>query len=176
METEKPPWLKGLQIILMFYTSECFCGRWPLTSATPSSSLPSTSLLFSLARSMISSFTITASILDTMLPMECSIRSTRLTRLQKTTVGKDKVTLCWWLFRPVGFSNGSAKVCFLSNVIIWNVKQVAANFRERLSHVAAGGAHWHTLSASPHCVRSLKTVLLPFIQILLFWKISKENN
>lgn len=55
-----------------------------LTSITPSSSLPSTSLLFSTALSMVSNFTITASILDTMLPIECSILSTRLTSLRNT--------------------------------------------------------------------------------------------
>ncbi|TNN89464.1 hypothetical protein EYF80_000067 [Liparis tanakae] len=52
-----------------------------LTSMTPSSSRPSTSLLLSTALSMVSNFTITASILDTMLPIECSILSTRLTSL-----------------------------------------------------------------------------------------------
>lgn len=52
------------------------------TSVTPSSSLPNTSLLFSLTLSIASNFTMTASILETILPMECSMRSTRRTNLE----------------------------------------------------------------------------------------------
>lgn len=68
-----------------------------LTSMTPSSSLPSTSLLLTLALSMASNFTITASILDTMLPMECSILSTRLTSLRHIMVpysAKANIIVC----------------------------------------------------------------------------------
>lgn len=64
-----------------------------LTSVTPSNSLPNTSLLFSLALSMASSFTITASILETMLPMECSMRSTRLMSLRATRGASGTQTL-----------------------------------------------------------------------------------
>lgn len=53
-----------------------------LTSAMESSSLAMVSRRLSLAFSMASSLTNTASILDTILPMECSIRSTRRLRLK----------------------------------------------------------------------------------------------
>lgn len=66
-----------------------------LTSMTPSSILPSKSLLLSLALSMASSFTITASILDTMLPIECSILSTRLTSLRRQKALVPHYTT-WW--------------------------------------------------------------------------------
>ena len=48
------------------------------TSVMLSRILPIVSLLFNFAFSMASSLTSTASIFETMLPMECSIRSTRL--------------------------------------------------------------------------------------------------
>lgn len=53
-----------------------------LTSAMESSNLAIVSRLFNFAFSMASSLTRTASILDTMLPMECSMRSTRRLRLK----------------------------------------------------------------------------------------------
>lgn len=53
-----------------------------LTSAMESSNLAIVSRLFNFAFSMASSLTRTASIFDTMLPMECSMRSTRRLRLK----------------------------------------------------------------------------------------------
>ena len=53
------------------------------TSVMLSSSLAMVSRLFSLAFSIASSLTRTASILDTMLPIECSMRSTRRLNLKR---------------------------------------------------------------------------------------------
>lgn len=60
---------------------DCYC-YCLLTSAMESSNLAIVSRLFNFAFSMASSLTRTASILDTMLPMECSMRSTRRLRLE----------------------------------------------------------------------------------------------
>lgn len=62
-----------------------------LTSAMESSSLAMVSRRLSLAFSIASSFTSTASILDTILPIECSMRSTR--RLKLT--GEKRPPLVW---------------------------------------------------------------------------------
>lgn len=56
------------------------------TSVILSKSLFMVSRLWTLALSIASSFTSTASIFDTMLPMECSIRSTRRLSLRKENI------------------------------------------------------------------------------------------
>lgn len=74
---------------------------------------PSTSLLFILALSMTSNFTMTASIFDTMLPIECSMRSTRRTSL--TTTNKEEIHLLVVRHKPVNMSK-----VVTSDIYTWN--------------------------------------------------------
>lgn len=82
----------NLQFISIVLTEWYFYNQFlALTSAIESSSLAMVSRRLSLAFSIASSFTRTASILDTILPIECSMRSTR--RLKLT--GKKRSQLVW---------------------------------------------------------------------------------
>lgn len=79
----KKPWRENASNFVKFRDCYSYC---LLTSAMESSNLAIVSRLFSFAFSMASSLTRTASILDTMLPMECSMRSTRRLRLKHNGV------------------------------------------------------------------------------------------
>lgn len=82
----------NLQFISIVLTEWYFYNQFlALTSAIESSSLAMVSRRLSLAFSIASSFTSTASILDTILPIECSMRSTR--RLKLTA--KKRPQLVW---------------------------------------------------------------------------------